>query len=426
MLPVTKFKTHQSYDGSKGSKFFHGKTKMILCGIRVSLSWLPAPGRVLEQLRSSLHSDFHTFEGAKCQQRRFCGPVVAMTFNFTVAVGIIMANKVVMGKVGFNFPVALSLIHYATAWCLMAIFNALSLLPAAPPSKSTPYSSLFILGAVISLSTALANISLKHNSVGFYQMAKIAVTPTIVLAEFMLFRKKVSFRKVITLALVSLGVAVATVTDLEFNFFGACIALAWIVPSSVNKILWSNMQQKGKWTALALMWKTTPITIFFFMVLMPLLDPPGILSFTWNLNNTTAIIISALFGFLLQWSGALALGATSALSHVVLGQFKTCVIMLAGYLFFNSDPGAISLCGAVTALCGMSVYTYLNLQGSKESGRASKLHLSKQNTFAPKPETDFDGTTSKQPLLKQSSISLKLKTIADSKTTDVRMAVDSV
>lgn len=33
-------------------------------------------------------------------------------------------------------------------------------------------------------------------SVGFYQMAKIAVTPTIVLAEFVFFRKRVSCQKV--------------------------------------------------------------------------------------------------------------------------------------------------------------------------------------------------------------------------------------
>ncbi|XP_073010189.1 nucleotide-sugar uncharacterized transporter 2 [Typha latifolia] len=348
-------------------------------------------GRALEELRSSLYSNIHTSEGAKLQQQRICGPVVAMTFNFAVAVGIIMANKVVMGQVGFNYPVALSLIHYAAAWFLMAIFRAFSLLPASPPSKSTPFSSLFLLGAVMSLSTGLANISLKHNSVGFYQMAKIAVTPTIVLAEFTFFRKKVSLQKVITLAIVSLGVAVATVTDLEFNFFGACVALAWILPSAVNKILWSSMQQTGNWTALALMWKTTPITIFFFMALMPLLDPPGILSFNWNLNNTAAIIISALFGFLLQWSGALALGATSATSHVVLGQFKTCVIMLGGYLLFSSDPGSISLCGAVVALCGMSVYTYLNLRGPKESATASKQHLLKQSSFPPKPKPSING-----------------------------------
>ena len=56
------------------------------------------------------------------------------------------------------------------------------------------------------------------------------------------------------------------------------------------------------------MWKTTPVTIFFLLALMPWLDPPGILSFKWDLSNSTAILISAALGFLLQWSGALALG----------------------------------------------------------------------------------------------------------------------
>jgi len=50
---------------------------------------------------------------------------------------------------------------------------------------------------------------------------------------------------------VSTGVAVATVTDLEFNLFGALVAIAWIIPSAINKILWSNLQQQGNWTALA-------------------------------------------------------------------------------------------------------------------------------------------------------------------------------
>lgn len=43
----------------------------------------------------------------------------------------------------------------------------------------------------------------------------------------------------------------ATVTDLQFSLFGACVAFAWIIPSATNKILWSNMQQRENWTALA-------------------------------------------------------------------------------------------------------------------------------------------------------------------------------
>lgn len=345
-------------------------------------------GRALEEVRGSLYNDLRTSESAKRLQQRFCGPVVAMSFNFVVAVGIILANKLVMGKVGFNYPIFLTLIHYTVSWTLMALFKGLSWLPASPPSKSTPFSSLFSLGFVMALSNGLANTSLKHNSVGFYQMAKIAVTPTIVLTEFILFGKTISYNKVMALAIVSVGVAVATVTDLEFNVFGACIAIAWIVPSAVNKILWSNLQQQSNWTALALMWKTTPITIFFLLALMPWLDPPGVLSFQWNISNSSAILVSAALGFLLQWSGALALGATSATSHVVLGQFKTCVILLGGYLLFNSDPGLMSLCGAVAALGGMSVYTSLSINDTKET--PAKQNPSQNQPTKPKTDVEDD------------------------------------
>lgn len=57
--------------------------------------------------------------------------------------------------------------------------------------------------------------------------------------------------QVLALAVVSIGVAVATVSDLDFNIFGACVAIAWIIPSAINKILWSNLQQQSNWTAIA-------------------------------------------------------------------------------------------------------------------------------------------------------------------------------
>ncbi|XP_022873571.1 nucleotide-sugar uncharacterized transporter 1-like, partial [Olea europaea var. sylvestris] len=132
--------------------------------------------------------------------------------------------------------------------------------------------------------------------------------------------------QVLALTVVSIGVAVATVTDLQFHFFGACIAVAWIIPSAVNKILWSNLQQEENWTALALMWKTTPITLFFLVMLMPSLDPPGVLSFNWNIYNSSIIGGSAILGFLLQWSGALALGyACSAYIFLILLLFLTTI-----------------------------------------------------------------------------------------------------
>lgn len=322
-------------------------------------------------MRASLFGKLQLFGVSKRQQLALFGPTVALTFNFLVSVGIILMNKMVLGKVGFNYPIFLTFIHYIFSFILMAILKALSILPKSPPTKSAKLSSFFALGAVMSLSTGLANVSLKFNSVGFYQMAKIAVTPTIVLAELILFRKRVSFPKVIALTVVSIGVAIATVTDLQFHFFGACVAVAWIIPSAINKILWSNLQQKENWNALALMWKTTPITLIFLFAMMPWLDPPGVLNYNWSAYNSTIIGLSALLGFLLQWSGALALGATSATTHVVLGQFKTCAILLGGFILFGSNPGPTSIGGVLIALVGMSFYTFLNLHPQQQSMKSS-------------------------------------------------------
>ncbi|XP_028952029.1 nucleotide-sugar uncharacterized transporter 1 isoform X2 [Malus domestica] len=293
-------------------------------------------GRALEDLRSVLFNEFRSSDGARRQQQQLCGPATALTFNFVIAVGIIFVNKLVLKVVGFQFPIFLTFIHYVVSWLLMALLNALCILSACP-SKSTRSSTLFTLGFVMAFSTGLANVSLKYNRIFVVQ---------------------------------------------QESFF--LEALAWIIPSAVNKILWSSLQQQENWTALALMWKTTPITLFFLVALIPWLDPPGALSFNWNFNNTLAILMSAILGFLLQWSGALALGATSAVTHVVLGQFKTCVILLGNYYLFSSNPGKTSISGAFTAIAGMSIYTYLNLklQSNKTFPRqASSLPKSKENSY---------------------------------------------
>lgn len=69
--------------------------------------------------------------------------------------------------------------------------------------------------------------------------------------------------------------------------------------------------------------------------------------------------------------------ATSATTHVVLGQFKTCVILLGGFLLFGSNPGPTSILGAAIALMSMSFYTYLNLQSRQQSAKA----LARQSTL---------------------------------------------
>jgi hypothetical protein len=67
------------------------------------------------------------------------------------------------------------------------------------------------------------------------------------------------------------------------------------------------------------------------------------------------------------------------------------VIMLAGYLVFNSDPGFTSLCGAVIALGGMTVYTYLGIKESAAAGKKNPSKIARQNSPLLKPKVVKDG-----------------------------------
>ncbi|KAL5981939.1 hypothetical protein ACLOJK_016006 [Asimina triloba] len=343
-------------------------------------------GKALEELRGTLHNDLRTSEGAKRQQQRFCGPPVALTFNFIVAVGIIMANKLVLGKIGFDFPVCLTLIHYATSWFLLAIFKAFSLLPVSPASRSTPFSSLFALGAVMALSTGFANISLLHNSVGFYQMAKIAVTPTIVLAEFILFRKIVSFSKV--------GVAVATV-DVEDDTsdhlflvsFDAMYGPTWRV------VLQLGLEEYISYPYFSFIWLSSSM-VWSFSTWMTdqqyqsdgcgctVSETPE-----WHKRFTEVLLCPS------RWATfcaceicklvdpfAYPLSVTSYVRIPMLLILCHSERAVQRYLFFNSDPGVVSIFGATVALCGMSAYTALNLKKSETDG----LQLPEQSPPLPK------------------------------------------
>ncbi|KAL6523363.1 hypothetical protein OROGR_016966 [Orobanche gracilis] len=95
----------------------------------------------------------------------------------------------ILVNVGFNYPIFLTFINYVCSWLIMALLKSLSILSLSPPPKSTKCSSLLSLGIVMSLSTGLANYRILSD-------AKIALTPAIVLAEFVLFRKRISTRKV--------------------------------------------------------------------------------------------------------------------------------------------------------------------------------------------------------------------------------------
>jgi solute carrier family 35 protein E3 len=83
--------------------------------------------------------------------------------------------------------------------------------------KSLPFRQVLPIAACCALSTPLSNLSLSLNTIGFYQMMKILTTPYSVAIEMAFHGVQFSKSVLASLVLVTVGVAVATVNDINVS-----------------------------------------------------------------------------------------------------------------------------------------------------------------------------------------------------------------
>ena len=169
-----------------------------------------------------------------------------------------------------------------------------------------------------------------------------------------------------------MGVALATITDVRFSTVGALVACASACASAVLKVLQTHLLQRDGWTSLQLMERTWLAQLLLLVLCIPLFDDAAQLQ-EYELTRHAALLVlaSASCGFLLNVSSLFALGATSAVSVVLLGQCKTCSILLGGYLFFDARPRLHTLAGAALALTSVGAYTCISL-AEQASQRATR------------------------------------------------------
>ena len=63
---------------------------------------------------------------------------------------------------------------------------------------------------------------------------------------------------------------------------GTLASFAWLPVAAAYKVVWSRVAKEEGWHTLALMRRVLPVSICFMVVLVPLLDPPGLLEYTWT------------------------------------------------------------------------------------------------------------------------------------------------
>uniref|UniRef100_A0A7R9VK55 Sugar phosphate transporter domain-containing protein n=1 Tax=Chlamydomonas euryale TaxID=1486919 RepID=A0A7R9VK55_9CHLO len=299
--------------------------------------------------------------------------------NVASASGIVFANKAVFQTYGFHFTFALTEVH--------TIFTMVGMLAMARlgvfERKRLPVKSLLQLAAAYVGYIVLCNLSLKMNTVGFYQVMKIAVAPTVIAIDVVLFGRLPKPRIVMSVCVVCVGIFVATVTDSQMvsNVTGMLVGMCATLVTALYQTWAGSKQKELRASSMQLLQAYTPHASLLLGALVPMCENVGwshkarthdtLLGFPYNATAVTAIVISACLGLLVSLSTFLVIGATSSLTYNVVGHLKTVIILTGGCVFFGDSMPLKKLLGVSIAMCGIVWYTQLKLAAAEASGRSA-------------------------------------------------------
>lgn len=219
----------------------------------------------------------------------------------------------------------------------------------------------------------LNNLSLKLNTVGFYQISKICIMPTLIVIEVLLFGKYPSRQVLAAVVLVCLGVALATVTDhgLATNLLGLLVGLAAILVTAMYQVWAGSKQKELQAGSMQLLHQYTPLAAGMLAILVPILEPVGlfvanpgprsIMGYRYTLASITAIAISSVLGLVVSLSTFLVIGATSSLTYNIVGHLKTVTILTGGVFLFGDSMTLSKVSGVVLAMVGIAWYSHMQL-----------------------------------------------------------------
>ena len=219
----------------------------------------------------------------------------------------------------------------------------------------------------------LNNLSLKMNTIGFYQISKICIMPTLIVMEMGLFGKYPNRQAVGAVSLVCLGVGLATVTnrDLSANLLGLFVGIAAILVTAVYQIWAGSKQKELQAGSMQLLHQYTPFAAVMLAILVPVLEPVGlfetpldkhtIMGYKYTFSSVAAITTSSILGLVVSLSTFLVIGATSSLTFNVVGHFKTVTILTGGVLMFGDSVTFSKMCGIFLAMIGIAWYSHMQL-----------------------------------------------------------------
>jgi len=287
--------------------------------------------------------------------------VVGVVSNILSVVGVVICNKYITEVDGFHFVVFLSFLHFS----FTSVFTRIMLAVNIFSYQAAPLDGILPVAAGSLLSVAFMNLNLQHNSVGFYQLSKLACIPFILFVQYVAYKQSVNRLVQISLIPIIFGVGYATVYDLSLNLVGLIFAVCAVVFTALSQIFTNTYQKSLDCNALQLLHLTSPYIALGMLIMCPFFDDLSkFADFVYTPQCVTRIVVSCVFALGVNISNYLVLGKTSPLTYQVLGHMKTVLILILGFTVFKKPIDIRNVIGITIAMVGVVSYTEIRRRES--------------------------------------------------------------
>ncbi|XP_075504188.1 UDP-xylose transporter 1 isoform X2 [Primulina tabacum] len=313
------------------------------------------------------------------------GVMGALFLSVASSVSIVICNKALMSHLGFPFATTLTSWHLMVTYFSLHAALRLNLFENKPMDMKT----LTLFGLLNGVSIGFLNLSLGFNSIGFYQMTKLAIIPFTVLLETLFLKKQFSEKIKCSLLILLLGVGIASVTDLQLNFVGTILSLLAIVTTCVGQILTNTIQKRLNVSSTQLLYQSAPFQAAILFVSGPFLDQfltkKNVFAYKYSTVVLGFIMLSCLIAVFVNLSTFLVIGKTSPVTYQVLGHLKTCLVLAFGYTLLHDPFTSRNIFGILIAIVGMGMYSYFCTAEAKRKqlGDLSSLSQMKERDTTP-------------------------------------------
>lgn len=164
------------------------------------------------------------------------------------------------------------------------------------------------LATAMCFNVILPNLSLAYSTVTFYQIARILLTPTVAIMNFVLYREVLPREAIISLIPACLGVGMVTYYDSipkddqtikTTSVLGIVFAFTGIFASSLYTVWIAAYHRKLNMNSMQLLYVQAPMACLLLLLSIPFFDQFRVPAHVPSSLNKEVLVIAVCFSFLL-------------------------------------------------------------------------------------------------------------------------------